>query len=98
MGLAGILIACGKPHAISIVPVYVLEDRTITIEDKHYFNFAEARAAMQRIEAERPDARFSVSVTNMSESEGVSLIRKLSNGDGKIGLVGILTEPKAIKN
>jgi len=98
IGLTGVLFACGKPGPVSVVPVYVLEDRTINIEGKHYSSLAEARAAIQRIEAERPDVRFAVSVTNLSEPESVSLVQKLSDGDGKMGLVGILTEPKALKD
>jgi hypothetical protein len=98
IGLAGVISACGKPGSISLVHVYVLANRTIRIEDKRYFSILEAKSAIKKIEAERPDARFVLSTTNMSEPQGMDLVRQLSDGDGKIGVVGILTEPKAIKN
>jgi hypothetical protein len=95
---ACLLSACGKPEDVTLIRVRVLADRNVEVDGRRYSGVSEAKSAIMKIETERPDARFTLSMTNMSESEGMWFLQQLSDGDGKMGLVGILTEPKVIKN
>ena len=90
----GALTGCDKPHSFSLVRVYVLEDHAIRVEKTRYSSIAEAKAAIKQIESDRPDARFTLSATNVSEQEGMALVGQLSDDDGKMVLVGMLTEPR----
>jgi hypothetical protein len=96
--LVAALSGCDKPHSLSLVRVHVLEDRSIQVENRRYSSIPEARAAIKQIEDNQPNARFTLSVTNLSEQQGMEFVRQLSDGDGKMSLVGFLAEPKAMKN